>query len=222
MVGRTGLNALSAAEDSVVTVPEKLQIQSLIKSASCSGSIPGGGGRACLGTDPWGSCCTPWSCRAVSLKLHSTLESADISQCPGQINYIRICENGTQDSGFLKLPSYTHWEAKIENPWSRGYSSLGHRAGGESACFLRAALTSWSVGGTPWIRPLTWAFSTWKDGPASGTTRVPVSTFPAHPHSSWRVIFLSINANCVTPLPSPCRTTTGHGGTSGRSPCFSF
>lgn len=149
VVGCTGLNALSAAEDSVVTVPEKLQIQSLIKSASCSGSIPGGGGRACLGTDPWGSCCTPWSCRAVCLKLHSTLESADISQCPGhtQINYIRIRENGTQDSGFLKLPSYTHWEAKIENPWSRGHSSLGHRAGGESACFLRAALTSWSVGG---------------------------------------------------------------------------
>lgn len=52
VMGHIGLNALNAAEDSVVTFPEKLQIQSLIKSASCLAFIPGRGGRACLGTDP--------------------------------------------------------------------------------------------------------------------------------------------------------------------------
>lgn len=223
VMGRTGLNALNAAEDSVVTFPEKLQIQSLKRAPAARHSFQEEVGELVWGQTP-GAPAVPHG--AVSLKLHSTLENADISQCPGhtQTNYIRIPENGTQDSGFLKLPSYIHWAAQVENHWSRGHSSFGLRAGVESACFLRAALTSWSVGGPPWICPLTWAFSTWKDGPASGTTHVPVFLSPPSLPipTAPGVIFLRINANCVIPAPSPCRPSTGHGDTSEISPCFSF
>ena len=102
----------------------------------------------------------------------------------------------SQSSAFLKLPGCVYQAAMVEKYWFRENSSF--RALRMERFILLPGC--WSIRGGPWTHLLAWALITWKDGPDSPITLVPVPTLFVCLMALW-VIFLRINDNPVTHFP---------------------